>query len=159
MVDSGKTVSMVFIVLIGAVMFSRFAAWCNLSGVITDIITKLNLSVGGFMTLIMFTFIFLGFFADAMPLILVGVPILQPVATSMGIEPLWFAVLMVISLTMGTMTPPVGINLFTLKGIAPQYPIGIMYRGVLPFILAVIVSLVIIFNFPSTATWLPNLLR
>ena len=158
-VESGKTVSMVFIILIGAVMFSRFIAWCNLSQVITDLITGLNLSAKGFMALILFFFFFLGFFIGALPLILVGVPIMYPVALSMGINPLWFAVLMVVNITAGASTPPVGVNLFTLKGVAPHIPIGTIYKGVFPFLLAIVLSLIIVFLFPSTATWLPSLMK
>jgi tripartite ATP-independent transporter DctM subunit len=159
LIESGKTVSMVFIILIGAVIFSRFIAWCNLSKVITDVITGLNLSPGGFMALILFFFFFLGFFIGALPLILVGVPIMYPVALSMGINPLWFAVLMVINICTGASTPPVGVNLFTLKGVAPQIPMGTIYKGVLPFLLAIVVSLIIVFLFPSTVTWLPSLMK
>jgi tripartite ATP-independent transporter DctM subunit len=157
--DSGKVISAVFLILIGALMFTRFAAWCNLSGVMADFITGLGLSPAGFMLLVLLTFFILGFFIDMMPLLLIGVPILYPIAVALGINPIWFGVLVVVVINLGASTPPVGINLFTLKGVAKDIPIGTIYTGVLPFVLATVVAICIIFAVPSLATWLPGILK
>ena len=84
---------------------------------------------------------------------------MYPVAITMGINPIWFAVLMVINIVLSASTPPVGINLFTLKGVAAHIPMGTIYRGVFPFILAAVVVIIIIFIFPFTVTWLPGLMK
>jgi C4-dicarboxylate transporter DctM subunit len=75
-----------------------------------------------------------------------------------GADPLWFALTMVLVLILGSLTPPVGINLFTMKGMAPEIPMGTIYRGSIPFNIAAIIVIVIIIAFPFLATWLPNLM-
>ncbi|MFC1902197.1 TRAP transporter large permease subunit, partial [Chloroflexota bacterium] len=95
---------------------------------------------------------------DIMPLVLIGVPLVHPAAVALGFDPVWFAVLLVLVIGVGVITPPVGINLFALKGVAPDIPIGTIYRGALPFVLATVLVVCIIFLLPSIATWLPGLL-
>lgn len=159
LLDGGKVISMAFLILCGAVMFTRFAAWCNLSGLVTEYITGLGLSSYGVMVLILFIFFILGFVVDMMPLILIGVPIVYPIAITFGFDPIWFSVLMVLVINIGTVTPPVGISLFALKGVDRSMPMSIIYTGVLPFVLVTLVIIALIFVFPSLTTWLPNIIK
>ncbi|MBN1228107.1 MAG: TRAP transporter large permease subunit [Deltaproteobacteria bacterium] len=159
LLGAGKIISMAFLILNGAVMFTRFAAWCNLPNTVEKSITGLGLSPIGVALVILTAFFLLGFVIDIMPLLLIGVPILYPVAMAGGLDPIWFGVLVVLVINLGMMTPPVGINLFALKGVAREVPIGTIYWGAMPFILASTVVVAIIFIFPSLATWLPNVLR
>jgi tripartite ATP-independent transporter DctM subunit len=157
--ESGKVISMTFIILIGSIMFTRFAAWCNLSNTLQDAILSMGLSSTLFMIVILAVFLFLGFFIDLPPLLLIGIPLVFPIAEAMGINPIWFGVITVIVINLGALTPPVGINLFVLKGVDKTIPIGKIYAGALPFVAGTIVAVVIIFVAPALTTWLPGMLR
>lgn len=157
--DSGKVISMTFIILIGSLMFTRFAAWCNLSNSLRESIVNLNLGPMQFMAMVLFVLLFLGCFIDLAPLLLIGIPLLFPTAKSIGIDPIYFCVVTVIVINLGALTPPVGINLFVLKGIAKDVPIGKIYSGAWPFVGAAILAIIILYFIPSLTTWLPSVLR
>lgn len=157
--ESGKVISMTFIILIGSIMFTRFAAWTNLSNTLQNSIMEMGLSPTLFMVLILAALLFLGCFIDLPPLLLIGIPLLYPVALSLGIDPIWFAVISVIVINLGALTPPVGINLFVLKGVDKQLPISKIYAGAWPFVVGSIVAVIILFVAPMLTTWLPRILR
>ncbi|MDD5703117.1 MAG: TRAP transporter large permease subunit [Dehalococcoidales bacterium] len=157
--EAGKVISMTFIILIGSVMFTRFAAWCNLSNSLQETILGLNLAPMQFLALTMFALLILGFFIDLAPLLLIGIPLLFPTAKAIGIDPIHFCVLATIVINLGALTPPVGINLFVLKGIAKELPISKIYAGVWPFVGAALIAIIILFFIPSLTTWLPSTLR
>jgi tripartite ATP-independent transporter DctM subunit len=159
MLESGKVISMIFLIIIGAVLFTRFAAWCNMSQTISDFFTGLGLSPMIYVILVLVVFIILGAVMDIMPLLLIGVPILHPIAVSLGINPLWFAVLVVLAINLGALTPPVGLILFVYKGMAKDVSMASVYRGALPFVLGIILAMVLIILIPSLATWLPVALK
>ncbi|MDD5701775.1 MAG: TRAP transporter large permease subunit, partial [Dehalococcoidales bacterium] len=100
-----------------------------------------------------------GCFIDAMPMMLIGVPIFHPIAVSLGVDPLWFALLIVLSINVGALTPPVGLCLFVLKGINKEIPMHTIYTGAIPFVGGTLLSMVIIFFVPSIVSWLPNALK
>jgi tripartite ATP-independent transporter DctM subunit len=159
LLEAGKMTSMTFFILIGSTMFTRFAAWCNLSGSMSELFAKFALSPQIYAFLILVMLFILGFFIDGMPLILVGVPIVYPVAADLGLDQLWFATMFVLTVILGTRTPPVGINLFVFKGIAQDFPMGDIYKGAMPFIYGSVIAMIIIFFFPSIASWLPHALK
>jgi tripartite ATP-independent transporter DctM subunit len=159
LLDGGKNVSTIFLILIGAQMFTRFLAWCNISGVITDFFTGLGMSSSVFMLVTLLFFFIMGCFIDILPMILIGFPIFFPIAMTMGIDPIWFCLLMVVVINLGGMTPPFGIIMFVLKGIRKDIPMDAIYKGTLPFVLATVVALVILFLIPALSTWLPGLMK
>jgi tripartite ATP-independent transporter DctM subunit len=159
LLDAAKVLSMLLLIVNGAVFFTRFVAWCNLSGAISDVMTGLGLSQSVTILIILAIFFVLGFIIDVLTLTLIGVPIMHPIAVGLGADPIWFATMMVLVLILGSLTPPVGINLFTMKGMAPDIPIGTIYKGALPFVLAAVVIVAIVFVVPATATWLPGILK
>jgi TRAP-type C4-dicarboxylate transport system permease large subunit len=97
-----------------------------------------------------------GFFMDSMAMIVVTLPIFYPVVQKLGFDPIWFGVMIVILCEMGVLTPPVGVNVFVIKGIAPQVPLNTIFRGIFPFLGAILLLAVIIMIFPGLATWLPS---
>ena len=157
--ESGKVISMTFIILIGSIMFTRFAAWCNLSNTLQESIISMGLSPTLFMIVILAVLLLLGCFIDLPPLLLIGIPLLYPVAMSLEVDPIWFCVITVIVINLGAITPPVGINLFVLKGVDKTMPIGKIYAGALPFVAGSIVAVIILFVAPTLTTWLPEVLR
>jgi tripartite ATP-independent transporter DctM subunit len=159
LLDGGKNVSTVFLILVGAQMFTRFLAWCNLSVNMTNFINGLGLSSTLFMALTLAFFFIMGCFIDILPMILIGFPIFFPIATALGINPIWFCLLLVVVINLGGMTPPVGIIMFVFKNIRREIPIASIYKGTLPFVFATVVAIAIIFLVPSLATWLPNLIK
>jgi C4-dicarboxylate transporter DctM subunit len=159
LLDGGKNVSTVFLILVGAQMFTRFLAWCNLSNNLTDFINGLGMSPTVFMIATLVFFTLLGCFIDILPMILIGFPIFFPIATALGINPIWFCLLVVVVINLGGMTPPVGIIMFVFKNIRKEVPIASIYKGTLPFVFATAVAIAIVFLVPSLATWLPNLMK
>jgi TRAP-type C4-dicarboxylate transport system permease large subunit len=118
-----------------------------------------NLSPNMFMIIVMTVLLLLGCVIDLSPLLLIGVPILYPIAVSMGINPIWFAVLIVLVINLGALTPPIGINLFVIKGMYKELPMGVIYKGTAPFILGSLIAILIIFLVPQLATWLVTALK
>jgi TRAP-type C4-dicarboxylate transport system permease large subunit len=108
---------------------------------------------------ILIVFLILGCFVDILTLTLIAVPIVHPIAVQQGIDPLWFAILVLLDLILGSLTPPVGINLFTMKGMAPHIPMGTIYRGAIPFIIATLAVMIILFVFPELVTFLPSMMK
>jgi tripartite ATP-independent transporter DctM subunit len=159
LLDGGKNVSVVFLLLTGGLMFTRFLAWCNVSDTISEFITGLGLSATGFMIITLILFLILGCFIDIMPMILIGIPVFFPIAMNMGINPIWFCLLAVAIINLGGMTPPVGVIMFVLKGIRRDIPMDIIYKGTIPFVFATIVALAILFLVPVLTTWLPDLMK
>ena len=158
LMDAAKVLSMILLIINGAILFTRFVAWCNISDLVSDFIIGLGLSYHAMVLIVLAIFLILGFFVDVMTLTLILVPILHPIVVDLGADPVWFAMVALLTLNLGALTPPVGINLFTMKGMAPDIPIGTIYRGAIPFIFAAVVAIAIVFIVPSLATWLPSLL-
>jgi len=99
-----------------------------------------------------------GFFLPPVAIILMTAPILLPIVTAVGFDPYWFAVIFTINMEIGLITPPVGLNLYVINGIAPDISLGTILKGALPFMLAMVLGIVILCIFPSIATWLPDLI-
>jgi C4-dicarboxylate transporter, DctM subunit len=159
LLETGKTASMVFLILIGGLMFTRFAAWCNLSGTVSNFIHMLALSPIGYTLVAIIMLFILGCFMDIMPIILIGIPILHPIAVALGINPIWFAILACVTINLGALTPPVGINLFVLKGLNKEISMTTIYAGSIPFVLGTLATIIILFAVPSLVTWLPSIMK
>ena len=99
-----------------------------------------------------------GFFLPPVAVILMAAPILFPIIVSAGFDPYWFAVVLTINMEIGLITPPVGLNLYVINGIAPDIPLKTILRGSLPFVVCMVLAIVILSVFPALATWLPDLL-
>jgi tripartite ATP-independent transporter DctM subunit len=158
LLDGGKSISAVFIILISAVMFTRFLGWCNVSNTLTSAINSIGLSGTGFMILTLLFFFIIGFPVDILPMMLIGFPIFFPIAKALGLDPLWFCLLLVIIIDAAEMTPPVGITMFVLRSISKDIPLNTIFKGVLPFCFAMLLAIVILFLVPPLTTWLPSLM-
>jgi tripartite ATP-independent transporter DctM subunit len=159
LLEATKVSSMILLIVNGAALFAVFVEWCNVSKAATELLTGLGLSATTIVTLILLIFLVLGCLVDVLSLTLIGVPIVHPIAVALGVDPLWFATLVMLVMALGTLTPPVGINLFTMRAMAKDVPIGKIYSGVLPFVLVTIAVIGIVFAVPSLATWLPGILK
>lgn len=158
LLDGGKSISAVFIILLSAVMFTRFLGWCNVSETLTSFITSIGLSGTGFMIITLLFFFIIGFPVDILPMMLIGFPIFFPIAKALGLDPIWFCLLLVVVIDAAEMTPPVGITMFVLRSISKDIPLNTIFKGVLPFCFAMLVAIVILFLVPTLTTWLPSLM-
>ena len=95
---------------------------------------------------------------DSMGLIVVTIPIFFPVVMKLGFDPIWFGVIIVLVCEMGVITPPVGVNVFVIHGISPDVPLETIFKGIFPFLAALIIETIILMIFPQIATFLPNLI-
>jgi len=110
----------------------------------------------GSLIIILLAYIVLGMFMDALSMLVITIPIVYPVILTLGYDPIWFGVIAVIVIEMGMITPPVGINVFVVKGIAPDVPMSTIFKGVLPFWIAMLIALVVLIAFPQIALIIPN---
>ncbi|WP_058558013.1 TRAP transporter large permease subunit [Thiohalocapsa sp. ML1] len=149
--------SMVFLIFIGAAIFSLVFRGFGGDEVVTHFLTNLPGGVVGAVTLVMLVMFLLGFILDFIEITFVVVPIVGPVLLAMGLDPVWLGVMIAINLQTSFLTPPFGFSLFYLRGVAPpEVTTGQIYRGVAPFIVLQLLLLGALALFPQLATWLPK---
>ena len=158
--DTVRTTSMIMLIVAGAVIFGRFMAVSRLPFAMADWAAELALPPFAVMAVILFIYFILGCIIDALALVLLTVPIFYPVAVNvLGYDPVWFGVIVVLVVAMGVITPPVGMNVFIIKGVAPEVKLETIFKGVWPFLIAIVVCVIILTAFPALATFLPNLVK
>jgi len=149
----------VFVIIIGAVLFGYFMAASGVSTALADFVSSLPVSPLGILIAILLLYVILGSLMDAFAMVLITMPILFPVILSLGFDPIWFGVLVVIMMEMGMITPPIGMNVFVIKGIARDVPMYTIFQGAWPFVLAMGICVAIIVAFPQIALFLPNAMK
>ena len=150
---------MIMLLVAGSVIFGRFMAVSRIPFEIASWAGSLLLPSCAVMALILLIYLVLGFFIDALALVLLTIPIFYPVAVDiLGYDPIWFGVIIVMVVAMGVITPPVGMNVYIIKGIAPDVPLEAIFRGIWPFLGALVLCIAILIAFPALATFLPSLL-
>lgn len=157
--QTAKTTSMVFIILVGASLFSLTFISLGGDDAVRSLLSDLPGGKAGAVLVVMAVMFALGFFLDFIEITFVVVPIVAPALLLMGVDPVWLGVMMAVNLQTSFLTPPFGFALFYLRGVAPDsVTTAQIYRGALPFVAIQLVALVILFAFPRIATWLPNLI-
>ena len=151
-----RTTAMVFLILIGAHIFSPFLAMSRIPVDLASALTGLALPAIAVLAVLLVAYIILGMFLEGFAMLVLTVPIVFPIVLAMGLDPVWFGIFMVIVLEMGLISPPVGINVFVVKGVAENVPMGRIFAGILPFWLAMMVCVVLVVAFPQIALILPN---
>jgi C4-dicarboxylate transporter DctM subunit len=147
-----------FIIIIGATLFSSFMVQTQLPAMLADQARALGLPAPVVMTLIVVSYIIMGCFLEGIGMVLITVPVFLPLITQFGYDPIWFAIIVVIVVEVGLIHPPVGMNLFVIQAQAPDIKITSIYRGIVPFLAAPLVLIVLLFLFPQIALWLPQAL-
>jgi tripartite ATP-independent transporter DctM subunit len=147
-----------FVIVIGANLFSFFIVQTHLPELLLDGARAYSLSGLTVLVLIILGYIVLGCFLEGIGMVLITVPVFQPVIVKFGYDPIWFAIVVVIMVEVGLIHPPVGMNLFVIQAQAPDVKITSIYRGIIPFLLAPLILIVLIFLFPGLALWLPKAL-
>jgi len=151
-----RTSCMVLVIVAGATMFGHFLAVSQIPMALARWLTHLPLPAHGVLLLILLFFLLAGCFVDALALILLTIPILYPVVLELGFDPIWFGVMIVLVTQMGVITPPVGVNVYVVGGMDRSIPLQTIFRGALPFLLALIAATLLLLVFPGIATWLPS---
>jgi tripartite ATP-independent transporter DctM subunit len=158
--DTTRTTAMIMLLVASAVIFGRFIAISRIPFALAEWAAALDLPSFAVIALILLIYLLLGCFIDALALILLTIPIFLPVAvTVLGYDPIWFGVIIVMVVAMGVITPPVGMNVYIVKGVARDVPLEVIFRGVWPFLFAIVVCLALLIAFPALATFLPSLLN
>jgi len=156
LLQATRTAAAVFTVLIGAILFGYFLTVTQAPQKLTAFITDLGLGRYGVLALIMTMYLALGCLMDAMAMIILTVPIIFPVITTLGFDPVWFGVIIVMTVELGLIHPPVGMNVFVIKTVVQDVSFATIFTGVIPFVLTDIARLVVLIAFPVIATWLPG---
>lgn len=154
--DSVVTTATVMLILIAAHLINPFLALSHIPEVVGDALAALNLGTLGTLAVILAVYMVLGCFLEGFAMLVLTLPIFFPVILELGIDPIWFGVLVVLTLEMGLISPPVGLNVFIVKSVAPQVALGQIFRGVAPFWLAMLVALAILVAFPQLSLYLPS---
>jgi tripartite ATP-independent transporter DctM subunit len=156
LLQATRTAAAVFTVLIGALLFGYFLTITQTPQRLTEWLTGLGIGRYGILALIMVMYLILGCLMDAMAMIILTVPIIFPVITHLGFDPIWFGVIIVMTVELGLIHPPVGMNVFVIKSVVKDVTFTQIFKGVLPFIITDILRLVILIAFPMIALWLPG---
>ena len=159
LVESARTTAMLFLILIGALMFAEFVNITTMPQDMTRFISSLQVSPLVVVAAIMVIYVLLGTAMEELSMILLTVPVFFPVIVHLGLDPIWFGVLIVVVVEIGLISPPVGMNLFVLNTLLPQVGTNTIFRGVLPFMTIDCVRLAILVAFPIISTFLPSLMK
>jgi len=151
-----RTTAMVFLILIGAHLFTPFLALSRIPVDLANLLVGMDLSAVAILGILLAAFLVLGMFLEGFAMMVLMVPIVFPIVTAAGINPIWFGIFMVIVLEMGLISPPVGINVFVVKGVAEDVPMRAIFAGILPFWLAMVLCIVALMAFPQIALFLPD---
>jgi tripartite ATP-independent transporter DctM subunit len=159
LLDTTRTTGMIMLLVAGAMVFGRFIAVSRLPFEMANWASSLALPPFIILALILVIYAILGCFIDALALILLTVPIFYPVVVNiLGYNPIWFGVIIVLVVAAGVITPPVGMNVFIIKGVAKDVPLEKIFKGIWPFLFALVICIVILLIFPQLTTFLPDLL-
>jgi tripartite ATP-independent transporter DctM subunit len=159
LVDTVHTSAALFSILIGAIILGYFLAITQLPMTLAATIGGLPLSANAIMALIILLYLILGAFMDELAMVLLTVPIFFPVSQTLGFDPIWFGVIIVVVCEAGMIAPPVGINVFVLASMTKDIPMKDIYLGILPFLWADVVLLILLMAFPDLALFLPRLMK
>ena len=156
LLQATRTAAAVFTVLIGALLFGYFLTITQTPQKLTEFLTGLGIGRYGVLALIMVMYLLLGCLMDAMAMIILTVPIIFPVIMQLGFDPIWFGVIIVMTVELGLISPPVGMNVFVIKSVVQEVSFTTIFKGVIPFVLTDILRLLILIAFPAIALWLPG---
>ena len=156
LLSATRTAAAVFTVLIGALIFGYFLTITQTPQKLTGFLTELGLGPYGVLALIMVMYLVLGCLMDAMAMIILTVPIIFPVIVQLGFDPIWFGIIIVMTVELGLIHPPVGMNVFVIKSVVHDVSFMTIFKGVIPFVLTDILRLIILIAFPMIALWLPG---
>lgn len=156
--DAATNTGLIFVIIIGASIFSYFATLSGLPAATVAWIESLNLPPYAVILMLQVMYLILGSIFDTVAAMVLTLPFVYPLITSMGFDPIWWGVINIVVMEIGMITPPIGINVFVLHGVAKDLPLTTIFRGIVPFFMADIVRLMLLTFIPSLSLWLPGVL-
>ena len=157
MLDTAKTVSMIFVMIIGAFMFNAFLAVTQIPYILTEWIMALDVSRWVVLFAIILFYLFCGMFFNIWAVLILTIPVIYPAVDKLGFDLIWYSVIVVRVIEIGLVTPPFALNIFGLYGTIDA-SIGEMYRGIVPFVISDCVHVALLLAFPALCTWLPSVM-
>ena len=157
--ETTRITCMILVIVAGATIFGHFLAITRIPFDIANQISGFQLPPYAIMFLIILVYLIGGCFIDALALIMLTVPIFYPVVNNLGYDPLWFGVIIVMVTQIGVITPPVGVNVYVVSGVARDVPLDVIFKGIVPFLIALIAATLLLIPFPQIATFLPGLMK
>jgi TRAP-type C4-dicarboxylate transport system permease large subunit len=159
LLESARTTSMLFLILIGALMFAEFVNITSMPADLKDFVSRFEVHPILVVAAIMVIYVILGTAMEELSMILLTVPLFFPLIVHMGLDPVWFGILIVVVVEIGLISPPVGMNLFVLSTLLPEVPTRTVFRGVMPFVLVDCLRLAILVALPVISTFLPSMMK
>ncbi len=157
--ETTRTSCMILVIVAGATIFGHFLAISRIPYDIAGWISSMQLPPAVIMSLIILVYFIGGCFIDSLALIMLTIPIFYPVVLQFGYDPIWFGVIIVLITQIGVITPPVGVNVYVVSGVARDVPLGVIFKGVIPLLIAMIITTFLLIPFPQIALFLPGLLK
>jgi tripartite ATP-independent transporter DctM subunit len=159
MTDTLKISCMVFVLVSGAIIFGRFLAVTRLPFMVADFVSGLPVSPFVILTIVLLIYLIGGCFIDSLGFLVLTIPIFFPLGMSLGFDPIWYAIILTMVTTMGAITPPVGVNIYVVKALAPEIPLGRIFGSVSYFLVACILCIVLLIVFPEIVLVIPSMVR
>jgi len=157
--ESAGSIAMLYMIIIGANIFGYFLTLSHMPAEVATWVKTLDFPPLAIIFIIIGMYILLGCVFDALAGMVLTLPFVVPIVTGLGYDLVWWGIVNVMVIEIGMITPPVGINVFVIKGLRPDIPLRTIFRGITPFLVANVVALLLVVLFPQLATWLPHLLR
>ena len=154
-----RLTAMIFFILIGADIFSKFLALSKIPVAVTKFVSNLDLSPIIIIIFILFIYFILGMFLEGIAIYVLTLPVVYPLVTMLGFDGIWFGVVMIFVMNMGLLTPPLGLSVYIISGVAKDVPIQRIFKGVIPMLVMIIVCLALIVIFPEIVTFLPDMMK
>lgn len=159
LVDTLKISSMVFFLVTGAIIFGRFLAVTRMPFAVAEFAAGIHVSPYIILSFILLIYLIGGCFMDSLGFMVLTIPIFFPLGMALGFDPIWYSILLTMVTTMGAITPPVGVNIYVVKALAPDVELGTIFKSISFFLMACVVSLIILIIFPEIVLVIPNMVR
>jgi C4-dicarboxylate transporter, DctM subunit len=159
LVESARTTGMLFMILVGALIFANFMNFTTMPADLKALVSSYNISPMMVMIAICAIYVILGAAMEELSIVLLTLPVFFPLVVSLGFDPVWFGIIIVLVVMIGLISPPVGMNMFVVRNMLPEVSSMTIFRGVMPFVLTLVVVLALLVAFPQIALFLPQALK
>lgn len=157
--ESCRTTAMMFVILFGAVLFGNFLEVAGFTKALGTFVVGLDLGATGTVLLIFAIYVLLGCFVESISMLFLTVPLFFPIVREMGFDPVWFGIVVIVAIEISLITPPIGLNVFVMRGMIADVPLRTMFAGVAPFVGSSVLLLLVLIFFPVLVTFLPAILK
>jgi tripartite ATP-independent transporter DctM subunit len=159
LIESARTTGMLFMILVGALVFANFVNFTTLPSDLKNLVSTHNISPVAVMIAICAIYIVLGAAMEELSMVLLTLPVFFPLVVSLGFDPVWFGIVIVLVVMIGLISPPVGMNMFVVRNMLPELSTATIFKGVMPFVYTLVVVLALLVAFPQIALFLPQALK